>query len=63
MAVKIDKKMIKFVYFDVGSATDFIYVLVGGKSSGKKEHIVTKTIEIAARAEAEVSKSTSFFLC
>ena len=34
------KKMIKVVYFDEGSATDFIYVLAGGKSSDKKEHIM-----------------------
>lgn len=55
------KKMIKVVYFDEGSATDFIYVLAGGKSSDKKEHIVTKTTEIAAGAEAEASKSASIF--
>lgn len=63
MAVKEvnSKKMIKVVYFDEGSATDFIYVLAGGKSSNKKEHIVTKTTEIAARAEAEASKSASIF--
>ena len=53
--------MIKVVYFDEGSATDFIYVLAGGKSSDKKEHIVTKTTEIAAGAEAEASKSASIF--
>lgn len=63
MAVKKvkPKKMIKVVYFDEGSATDFIYVLAGGKSSDKKEHIVTKTTEIAAGAEAEASKSASIF--
>lgn len=36
-----EKKIIKVVYFDEGSATDFIYVLAGGKNSDKKEHIVT----------------------
>lgn len=30
------KKMIKIVYFDEGSATDFIYVLEGGKNTDKK---------------------------
>ena len=47
------KKMIKIVYFDEGSATDFIYVLTGGKSTDKKEHIVTKSSELAVGAEAE----------
>jgi hypothetical protein len=51
------KKMIKVAYFDEGSATDFIYVLAGGKSTDKKEHIVTKTSELAIGAEAEASKS------
>lgn len=47
------KKMIKIVYFDEGSATDFIYVLEGGKNTDKKEHIVSKATEIAVGAEAE----------
>ncbi len=51
------RKMIKVVYFDEGSATDYIYVLAGGKSTDKKEHIVTKTTELAIGAEAEASKS------
>ena len=51
------KKMIKIVYFDEGSATDFIYVLAGGKNTDKKEHIITKTSELAVGAEAEASKS------
>ena len=51
------KKMIKIVYFDEGSATDFIYVLAGGKNTNKKEHIVTKSSELAVGAEAEASKS------
>lgn len=54
---KKNKKMIKIVYFDEGSATDLIYVLEGGKSTDKKEHIVTKTTELAAVAEAEAGKS------
>ena len=33
---KKDKKMIKVVYFDEGSATDFIYVIEGGKSTDRK---------------------------
>lgn len=52
------KKMIKVAYFDEGSATDFIYVLAGGKNCDKQEHIVTKTTELVAGAEAEVGKST-----
>lgn len=51
------KKMIKIVYFDEGSATDFIYVLEGGKNTDKKEHIVSKATEIAVGAEAEAKKS------
>lgn len=56
-----DKKMIKVVYFDEGSATDFIYVLEGGKNTDKKEHIVTKATEFAIGAETEVSKSAGIF--
>lgn len=55
------KKMIKIVYFDEGSATDFIYVLAGGKNTNKKEHIVTKSSELAVGAEAEASKSAGIF--
>ena len=51
------KKMIKIVYFDEGSATDFIYVLEGGKNTDRKEHIVSKATEIAVGAEAEAKKS------
>lgn len=51
------KKMIKIVYFDEGSATDFIYVLIGGKNTDKKEQIITKTSELAVGAETEASKS------
>lgn len=58
---KKDKKMIKVVYFDEGSATDFIYVLEGGKNTDRKEHIVTKATEIAIGAEAEASKSAGLF--
>ena len=63
MAVKRAKakKMIKIIYFDEGSATDFIYVLAGGKSTDKKEHIVTKSSELAVGAEAEASKSAGLF--
>lgn len=55
------KKVIKVVYFDEGSATDFIYVLDGGKNTDKKEHIVEKTTEIALGAEAEANKSAGLF--
>lgn len=54
---KKDKKMIKVVYFDEGSATDFIYILEGGKTTDKKENIVTKATEFAIGAEAEANKS------
>lgn len=55
---KKDNKMVKVVYFDEGSATDFIYVLEGGKSTDKKEHIVTKATEFAVGAEAAAGKSS-----
>ena len=51
------KRMIKIVYFDEGSATDFIYILEGGKNTDRKEHIVSKATEIAVGAEAEAKKS------
>lgn len=57
---KKNKKMIKVVYFDEGSATDFIYILEGGKSTNKKENIITKTTELALGAEAEAKKSVGF---
>ena len=56
--VKKDNKMVKVVYFDEGSATDFIYVLEGGKNTDKKEHIVTKATEFAVGAEAAAGKSS-----
>lgn len=52
---KNSQKIIKIVYFDEGSATDFIYVLEGGKASDKEEHIVKKTSELAAGAEAQAN--------
>ena len=52
--------MIKVVYFDEGSATDFIYVLGGGKASDKEEHIVKKTTELAAGAEAQANAKLGF---
>ncbi len=58
---KNSKKMIKIVYFDEGSATDFLYIFEGGKNTDKKEHIVTKATEFAIGAEAEASKSTGIF--
>lgn len=54
---KKEKRMIKVGYFDESSATDFIYVLDGGKNTDKKEHIITKAAEFAVGAEAELSKS------
>lgn len=55
MAKKVPT-MIKIVYFDESSATDLIHVLGNGKSSEKKEHIVTKSTEVAIGAEAEASE-------
>ncbi len=48
-----NSRMIKIVYFDESSATDYLYVMDGGKSQNKEEHIVTKTTEIATGAEAQ----------
>lgn len=58
---KKKKQMIKIVYFDEGSATDFIYILEGGRSTDKKEHIVSRATEIALGAEAEANKSAGIF--
>lgn len=44
--------MIKTIYFDQNSVTDLIHVLGNGKSSEKKEHIITKPIEVDIGAEA-----------
>ncbi len=52
---KSNSQMIKIVYFDESSATDYLYVIDGGKSQSKEEHIVTKTTEIATGAEAQAS--------
>lgn len=55
------KKFIKTVYFDEGSATDFIYVVGGGKETNKTEEIVNKTSDIAAQAEAEINGKKGLF--
>jgi len=61
MAKKKDNKaMIKVIYFDEGSVTDFIYVLGGGKTVDKEEHIVKKTTELAAGAEAQANAKLGF---
>lgn len=52
--------MIKVVYFDEGSATDFLYILGGGKSIDKEENIVKKTTELAVGAEAQASAKLGF---
>ncbi len=49
---KTVNRMVKIVYFDEGSATDFIYVMSGGKTVDKVEHIVQRTTDLAADAEA-----------
>ncbi len=55
--IKKSMQMVKIIYFDESSATDLIYILGNGKSEDKKAHIVKKTNEIVAGAEAEVGKS------
>lgn len=53
--------MIKVVYFDESSATDFIYISSGGKSEGTKEEIVKKTNKLAANAAAKAEAKFKFF--
>ena len=62
MPKKKDNKnmMIKVVYFDEGSATDFIYVLSGGKTVDKEEYIVKKMTELAAGAETQAHAKLGF---
>lgn len=55
------KKIVKVVYFDEGSATDFIYVLAGGKEETKSEKIVEKTVDISAKANAEAGGKLNIF--
>lgn len=57
-----EKMMIKVIYFDEASATDFIYVLAGGMHTKKKEYIVTKTTKLASEVKAAIKKSISLFL-
>lgn len=52
---KKNKQLVKIVYFDEGSATDFIYVLAGGKQTDREEQVVQKAKEIAVGAEAEAN--------
>jgi hypothetical protein len=47
--------MIKVVYLDEGSITDFICVLSEGKTVDKEEHIVRKTAELAADAGVQAN--------
>ena len=49
-----EKMMIKVIYFDEASATDFIYVLAGGMHTKKKEYIVTKTTKLASEVKAAI---------
>ena len=53
--------IIKVVYFDEGSATDYIYISEGGKSDEKKDNIVTKSTSLAAKAEAKAEAKFKFF--
>lgn len=52
---KRSKKIIKVIYFDEGSATDFIYIVEGGKSEDQTKEIVEKTSELAAKTEAKAT--------
>ncbi|OGO76511.1 MAG: hypothetical protein A2Y23_01845 [Clostridiales bacterium GWB2_37_7] len=45
--------MVKVIYFDEGSATDFIHMINGGNLEETTENIKDKTIEIAGKATAE----------
>lgn len=45
--------IVKVIYFDEGSATDFIHIMEGGKSEQRTEKIKDTTIQIAAKAEAK----------
>lgn len=53
--------IIKVIYFDEGSATDFIYISEGGKADEKKENIVNKSSTLAASAEAKVEAKLKLF--
>ncbi|MDI6619328.1 MAG: DUF6414 family protein [Clostridiales bacterium] len=53
--------IIKVVYFDEGSATDYIYICEGGKVDEKKDHIVSKSTALAAKAEAKAEAKFKFF--
>ena len=53
--------IIKVVYFDEGSATDYIYISEGGKADEKKDNIVTKSTSLAAKAEAKAEAKFKFF--
>ncbi len=56
--------IIKVIYFDEGSATDYIYISEGGKSEEKKDNIVKKSTSLVAKAEAKAEakfKILSFF--
>ena len=53
--------IIKVVYFDEGSATDYIYISEGGKADEKKGNIVTKSTSLGAEAEAKAEAKFKFF--
>lgn len=53
--------IIKVIYFDEGSATDYIYISEGGKADEKKDNIVRKSTSLAAKAEAKAEAKFKFF--
>lgn len=46
--------IVKVIYFDEGSATDYIHIIEGGKSDQTTERIKDTTTKIAAKAAAKV---------
>lgn len=46
--------IVKVIYFDEGSATDYIHIMEGGKSNQTTENIKDTTTKIAAKATAKV---------
>lgn len=61
MPRKPEKTFIKVVYFDEGSATDFIHIMEGGKPEERSEKIIEKTTQLAAKAAASANASMKFF--
>ena len=52
--------IVKVIYFDEGSATDFIFVAEGGKAEQRTEKIIQKSNSIAANANAKAEAKMKF---